>query len=43
MKIAIGADHAGYEAKEYLRGWLAEHGRHVVRVETMTSLDRSTS
>ncbi|MFN7960378.1 MAG: ribose 5-phosphate isomerase B [Thermoanaerobaculia bacterium] len=26
MKIALGADHAGYALKEHLRSWLAERG-----------------
>jgi ribose 5-phosphate isomerase B len=26
MKIAIGADHAGYELKEKVRRWLVQHG-----------------
>jgi ribose 5-phosphate isomerase B len=34
LKIAIGADHAGYEAKEHLRGWLAEQGHEVVDLGT---------
>ena len=29
MRIAIGADHAGYEAKERLKRWLAESGHAV--------------
>jgi ribose 5-phosphate isomerase B len=29
MKIAAGADHAGYEAKEHLKRWLAERGHTV--------------
>lgn len=29
MKIAAGADHAGYEAKEHLKRWLAERGHDV--------------
>ncbi len=29
MKLAIGADHAGFEAKERLRAWLAEKGHEV--------------
>lgn len=29
MKIAIGADHAGYAAKEDLKRWLAAHGHEV--------------
>ena len=34
MKIAIGSDHAGYEAKEHLKGWLAERGHEVVDLGT---------
>ncbi len=30
MKISIGADHAGYEAKEHLRRWLGERGHDAV-------------
>ncbi len=26
MKIALGADHAGFEIKEKIKGWLAAHG-----------------
>ena len=29
MKIATGADHAGFEAKEHLKRWLVEHGHDV--------------
>jgi ribose 5-phosphate isomerase B len=29
MRIAIGADHAGYEAKEQLKRWLVERGHDV--------------
>lgn len=29
MKIALGADHAGYAAKEALKNWLAAHGHEV--------------
>src|SRR5581483_8598032 len=29
MKIAIGADHAGYELKENVRRWLVQHGIEV--------------
>jgi ribose 5-phosphate isomerase B len=30
MKIAIGADHAGFQAKEHLKLWLSERGHDVV-------------
>ena len=30
MKIAIGADHAGYAAKEHLKRWLLERSHDVV-------------
>jgi len=42
MKLAIGADHAGYAAKEHLKGWLVEHGhevRHAARVEKIHRLE----
>lgn len=29
MKWAVGADHAGYAAKEHLMRWLVEHGHDV--------------
>ena len=29
MKIAIASDHAGFEYKEAIRGWLASQGHHV--------------
>jgi ribose 5-phosphate isomerase B len=29
MKLALGADHAGYEAKEHLKRWLLERGHEV--------------
>jgi len=29
MKIAAGADHAGYDAKEHLKRWLTERGHEV--------------
>ena len=29
MKIAAGADHAGFEAKEQLKTWLVAHGHEV--------------
>ncbi len=29
MKLAIGADHAGYAAKEHLKRWLLERGHDV--------------
>ena len=29
MKIAIGADHAGYELKEKVKHWLVQHGMEV--------------
>ena len=34
MKIAIGADHAGFEAKEHLKRWLAEHGHEAIDLGT---------
>jgi len=34
MKIAVGADHAGYAAKEHLKGWLAAHGHDAVDLGT---------
>jgi len=34
MKIAIGSDHAGCEAKEHLRNWLAERGHEVIDMGT---------
>ncbi len=34
MKIAIGADHAGYELKEHLRAYLAEAGHEVADMGT---------
>ena len=32
--IALGADHAGYELKEALKGWLINHGLHVLDLGT---------
>ncbi|HVS62976.1 MAG TPA: ribose 5-phosphate isomerase B [Thermoanaerobaculia bacterium] len=29
MRIALGADHAGWELKTTIRGWLEEHGHEV--------------
>lgn len=34
MRIAIGADHGGYELKQRLAGWLREHGHEVRDVGT---------
>jgi ribose 5-phosphate isomerase B len=34
MKIAIGADHAGFEAKEHLKRWLAGHGHEALDLGT---------
>jgi len=34
MRFAIGADHAGYEAKERVKRWLVEHGHGVDDVGT---------
>jgi ribose 5-phosphate isomerase B len=34
MKVAIGSDHAGYQLKETIGGWLAENGYEVVDVGT---------
>jgi ribose 5-phosphate isomerase B len=30
MKVALGADHAGYELKEHVKRWLAGHGHEVI-------------
>ncbi|MDS1271095.1 ribose-5-phosphate isomerase [Lipingzhangella sp. LS1_29] len=30
MRVHLGSDHAGFELKEHLRAWLAEHGHEVV-------------
>ena len=35
MKIAIGSDHAGFEAKEHLKRWLADRGHEVLDVGTL--------
>ena len=34
MKIAIGSDHAGFEAKEHLKRWLADRGHEALDVGT---------
>jgi ribose 5-phosphate isomerase B len=34
MKWAVGADHAGYAAKEHLKRWLVEHGHDVTDLGT---------
>lgn len=34
MRVAVGADHAGYEAKEHLKRWLSEHGHDVADAGT---------
>jgi ribose 5-phosphate isomerase B len=34
MRLAVGADHAGYAAKEHLKQWLAERGHDVIDVGT---------
>ena len=34
MKIAIGSDHAGFEAKENLKRWLADHGHEALDLGT---------
>ena len=34
MKIAVGSDHAGFEAKEHLRLWLTERGHDVLDLGT---------
>jgi ribose 5-phosphate isomerase B len=36
MRIAIGSDHAGFELKEALRGWLHAAGHEVIDVGTDT-------
>jgi len=30
MKVALGADHAGFELKEHVKRWLTEHGHEVI-------------
>lgn len=35
--IALGADHAGFQLKEALKGWLIEHGYQVVDHGTHTA------
>jgi ribose 5-phosphate isomerase B len=30
MKVALGADHAGYELKEHVKRWLIQHGHEVI-------------
>lgn len=41
MKVALGADHAGYELKEHIKKVLLENGIHVIDVGTdnETSVD----
>jgi ribose 5-phosphate isomerase B len=34
MKLGVGSDHAGYQAKEHLKRWLAERGHEVEDVGT---------
>ena len=34
MRIAVGADHAGFDLKESLKAWLLEHGYEVQDVGT---------
>ena len=36
MKVAVGADHAGFHLKETLRAWLLEQGHEVVDLGTYT-------
>jgi ribose 5-phosphate isomerase B len=37
MRIAIGADHAGFEMKRDLAGYLAQHGHEVIDLGTHTT------
>jgi ribose 5-phosphate isomerase B len=37
MKIALGADHAGWELKDAIRAWLVEHGHEVEDLGTDSS------
>ncbi|HEY8455995.1 MAG TPA: ribose-5-phosphate isomerase [Actinopolymorphaceae bacterium] len=30
MRVHVGSDHAGFELKQHLTGWLADHGYEVV-------------
>jgi len=34
MRLAVGSDHAGYEAKEHVKRWLAERGHTIEDVGT---------
>jgi ribose 5-phosphate isomerase B len=34
MKLALGADHAGFAAKEHLKQWLTERGHDVIDLGT---------
>jgi len=37
MKIAIGSDHAGFEYKEHLKGWLSNNGYEAIDFGTHKS------
>lgn len=37
MKVAIGSDHAGFEYKEHLKGWLKQNGYETVDFGTDSS------
>ena len=37
MKVAIAADHAGFELKEHVKRWLTEHGHDVADFGTAST------
>jgi ribose 5-phosphate isomerase B len=37
MRVAIAADHAGFELKQHLAGWLRESGHEVIDLGTTST------